>query len=374
MLAIGAGGVCAAAELSVNPSINFREEYNDNIRLTSAPHKSVFATTISPAVRFTRRTDTNEMSGKAQLNLNRYRGDSQLNANDVLIDLSFLQKLERDLLTLDGGFTRDSTFASELAGTGVVQARRQRTRAGFSPAWTKTLNERASLKFGYDFADVRYEDRQNTSLFNYRTEALAPTLKYKASERDDVFTTIGYSEYRAPDAGAKFKTVFVEGGFERKFSEVLVGRASVGVNRVRARLPQGEDSRNGWLTNLGLERRFETSSLSAQASRQLNPSGAGLLTETTRFALDWSQKLNPRAGYGLSASWYRNTFLDPLSTNRAERYYRLGARMNWLLTEYWSLEAGFGHERSEREGAENATANSVFVSAQYNWPKISVQR
>jgi hypothetical protein len=366
------GAWCVGAELSINPSINIRETYNDNIRLTSAPHRSVLQTTISPAVRFSRRTETSEANARAQLNVNRYTRDTQLNADDVLIDLSYLRKLERDLLALDAGIARDSTFASELAQTGVVQARRQRTRASASPAWTHNLSERSSVKLGYDLAEVRYQDRQNTNLVNYRAGTVFSGIKYKPSERDETFATLGYSEYKASDFATKFKTVFVEAGIERKFSEVLTARASLGANRVRFTVQDGSDTRSGWLANLNVERRFATAALTAEAGRELNPSGIGSLTETDRLALRWRQKINPRLEYSLSGAWYHNSFVGQVQNQRAERYLRVGAGLNWLASEYWTIEAGVGYE--EINDGSGASANSIFVGATYNWPKISLQR
>jgi hypothetical protein len=372
-LAAGCGAASSiGAELSINPSISVRETYNDNIRLTAAAHRSVFATAISPAVRFSYRTDTNEANARAQLNFNRYARDSQLNANDVLIDLSYLHKLERDLFALDAGIARDSTLASELNQTGIAQARRQRTRASASPAWTHGLSERSSVKLGYDLAEVRYQDRENTSLVNYRTSALFSGFKYKPSERDETFATVGYSEYKANEFATKFKTFFAEAGIEHKFSEVLSARASLGANRVRFTALDDSSTRSGWLANLNVERRFATATLTAEASRQLNPSGIGSLTETDRLAVRWVQSINPRLKYSLSGSWYRNSFVGIVRNETNERYLQFGAGLNWLATEYWSLEAGIGHE--EIESGSSATANSIFVGAQYSWPKIRVQR
>ena len=45
-----ASGYAFSAEWSAEPSVTLRQDYNDNINLTSAPHKPVWGTILSPAI------------------------------------------------------------------------------------------------------------------------------------------------------------------------------------------------------------------------------------------------------------------------------------------------------------------------------------
>lgn len=359
----------AAAQNTVTLSVSSREEYNDNFRLTTAPHSSVIATTVSPAARFTYATDTLSASGKAQVNFNRYQGDSQLNSNDVLLDGSIEKNFQLDRLKLLASYVRDSTLASDLAQTGVVQVNRQRTRLSLNPEWTGTISPRASWTVGYDFADMVYQDSANTGLVDYRTNKAYTTYGYRLTERSKAFVSAGVTNLKFDRAGDKTHTLFTLVGIEHDFSEVWRTEISLGLRRVRIRNAGNDNNESGWLGQGSLERRFETGSLRAAVARELNPTGLGLLTQTDKISVSWLDKISPTLTYDISAAAFRNSFVSTTTATNNDRYYRIDVRVGYALSENWIIDGGVGYAQINPDLGDSARSRSIFFSARYEWAR-----
>jgi hypothetical protein len=365
LLAMAAG----AAQNTVTLSVSLREEYNDNFRLTSAPHSNVLATTVSPAARFTYATDTLSATGKAQINFNRYRGDSQLNGNDILLDGAIKKSYPLDLLSLQTSYVRDSTLASELAQTGVVQVNRQRTRFGLNPEWTGTLSPRASLTAGYDFADVTYQDSSDTGLVDYRIHKGYTTYSYRLTERSRAFASAGINQLKFDQSGDKTRTIFAVGGLEHSFSETWRGEISAGFRRVRLPNSSSNNSESGWLGQAVAEQRFETGALRFAVGREINPTGLGLLTQTDKVSLAWSDKISPTVAYDISAAVYRNKFISNTTGSNNDRYYRIDVHIGYALTEQWIIDGGLAYAQIDPDLGSSARSRSVYLSARYEWSR-----
>src|SRR5258706_1349034 len=173
-----------AAEWSMEPSVDLRGEYDDNVNFASHPHPSVWAIKFSPDVKFSGATEALDVSGRIRVNVNRYFGENGLDTTDYITSLHSSYKTERHLLGLNIEAVRDSTLMSELSETGVVNERRQRTRVTANPTWSRSLTEATSLKATYRYDDVRYADTAGTSLIDYHEQSATVGLQSNLSERD----------------------------------------------------------------------------------------------------------------------------------------------------------------------------------------------
>src|ERR1043165_6603613 len=108
-----AASVSRAAQWSMDSSIAFRTEYDDNIALTTAPHSAVWGMLIAPEIKFSADTEALKVTGGLRFSVNRY-SDSQLNTIDHSLTLRSSYKTERDVFGLDFDSIRDPTLVSEL--------------------------------------------------------------------------------------------------------------------------------------------------------------------------------------------------------------------------------------------------------------------
>lgn len=421
-----------AAEWSIEPSISLREEYNDNIRFTTSPHPGVWQTSLSPSVRLSSKTEVSEVSGLAQINVNRFTGEQGLNQNDQLYSLITSLQSERNTWAMNAAYKQDSTAESERIATGVVQVRTQRTVSSLNPSWTRVLTERSSFKLDYNYQDVKYAAHINLNDYTY--QQAGGTLQYQLTERDQVSLAANYSitDYSPttrqydPTIAVRFPgfiAIFPGGGTDNiaykstargmqasvahLFSETLRGNLLVGwrsISTDTTHTCNGElgmifpttnsfcsgyvghtmvtfdnvTEGNGSSFSASLEKTLDSAKVSGFASRETNPSGSGLV-ETDKIGVSMSKSLTENLTGAVDAISYRTKYIS--LTNPGSRYYILEPKLNWRFSEWWTLDAGYRYARYEPESIANSTAvanaitsNAVYLNLTYNWPKIAISR
>ena len=392
-------GSSRAAEWSAEPSVALRADYNDNINLTSAPHPGVWGIKLSPDVKFSGETETLKVTGGLNVRINRYFGEDGLDTIDHTLSLRSDYKAERDLVGLKIDSIRDSTLVSELATTGAVQARRQRSLLTANPTWSRALTEATSLRASYSYTDVHYDESAGTGLINYGDQSASVGIESKLDERNVVNVTAYYDRYETNPAESRASTYGVQGGYDHDFSETLHGSFVVGLRRTQSTISSDalvcdgpiilgfclgtitevtsvqKETSSGYTLNASLAKRWETDTVSGQLSREINPSGVGSLIQTDRIQMIWTKEWSPTLSSNISAAAYRSRYIGGVVTNSNTRYYTVEPRLTWRLAEGWALDAGYSYARQNYETVPvKATANVVYVNLNYAWPKISVSR
>jgi hypothetical protein len=76
----------------------------------------------------------------------------------------------------------------------------------------------------------------------------------------------------------------------------------------------------------------------------------------------------------LVANVLQSYYLGGREDNKSN-YFRIDGSLSWNLTEYWRLSTGCSRAYTKSENVpENATANTLYLTIGYNWPKISNPR
>ena len=99
-----------AAEWAIEPSVEARATFTDNINLEPGVRENTPGWLLYPRVTFARRTEVTEISGKAGLGINRYPGHSDLDTEDANFLVNSKLSAERSQYGLTAGFIRDSTL------------------------------------------------------------------------------------------------------------------------------------------------------------------------------------------------------------------------------------------------------------------------
>ena len=408
-------GGAVADEWSIEPSASLYEEYNDNIRFTSAPHPNVWQTSLRPNVKFSKKTEISEVSGQAQLGINRYAGDPTLNQTDKLLLLFANYLSERNTWSMNTSYRSDTT--SEVVTNGLVQPRTQRSALSLNPSWRRSLTEKTSLRLDYQYQNVKYDKATST---DYTYQQVGSTLQYALSERDQVNLSTNYSRlkyvpiytlypfnlpytYGGSDTSViKSNTLGIQVGVTHLFSETMRGTFSLGrrdtVNSTQ-HICNGmlgststytntfctgfngdpmitytdETHSNGYSLNANLNKQFESGTISGLVSRDVNPSGSGLV-QTTQYGLSMSKALTEKLTASLDTSVYRTTFIS--TTSPGSRYYTFEPRLSWHFSEAWMLDGGYRYARVRYDNNVSSpiTANAVYLNLTYSWPKIAISR
>lgn len=386
-----------AAEWSAEPSVSLKEEYNDNIHLTTAPHSSVTTTTLSPSVKFNHATEISNISAGATLSANKYSGESGLDRVDQYYTFSSNYKTERSKWGLDAGYIRD--FASQNDPTAIGSlSLKQRSTVSARPSWEWSLSEKNSLRLDYQFSRVKFEVAQ---LSDYTNNTASASLIHNYSEKDQ-FTLRAYNtKFERTSGAVKSDTIGLVGGGTHKFSETLTGSFNIGgyklqttteggtilcaqwvelpfFGRVCARTivtPTTETSQQGSSLDASLNKQFESANINAQLSRSLDPNADGVLIESDKAGFSVSDNWTPLLTGNISASIVRSRYKDEALAANNSRYYTVSPSIHWRMSEWWSLDAGYRFTKTEREQSSvSAKSNAIFAQIRYDWPKISTSR
>ncbi len=386
-----------AAEWAIEPAIEARATSTDNIDLTPNVHENVLGLSASPRVTFARRTEATEMKGTASLGINRYPGNPELDADGVNLSLESLLRGERSSYGLTTAFVRDSTLESELETTGIVQERRQRNLVTVSPTWSHFLTPRSSVFAQYQYDQSRYESGSN--LTNYTNQQASGGYQYLISERTSGSLSGSFSHYETDTGSVLTDSYSLNAGLSHSTTERLTFGLGIGARRsdtmitstalfcefgavaicdffgipLQSATASSKISDSGISFNASADYGWERAHASVVISRDLNPTGSGLLVQTDRLAVEIGHEVSERLSANVKGAYLLSRYIGGVGSDTD--YYRVESGLRWQIDEWWSAGAGYSFAHQEGKGApDSASANTVFLSLSYNWPRISMSR
>ncbi len=384
-----------AAEWAIEPSISSRANWTDNINLTPKARENVFSWSVGPRVTFARRTEATEVAGTASVGINRYPGNSALDTDDAGLSLASQLRGERNTYGLSAAYTRDSTLQTELATTGIALARAQRDLATLSPSWSYSLTERSSVFAQYRYDQAHYQS--GIGLVDYSNQQGSGGYQYLLSERSAATLSASYSRYRTDDASILQSSYGVNVGLTHNPLERLTLALGIGSRRTDTKItntatfcPFGpviicntfgipletltatsNTSNSGLSYNASADYKWERTTANFSASRDINPTGSGLVVQTDRLAVGIGRQFSEKLSGNSSAVWLVSRYIGGLSGDID--YYNLNTSLSWKLDEWWSAGGGYSFAYQKVKGApDSASANTVYLSISFNWPKISI--
>jgi hypothetical protein len=389
-----------AAEWSLEPSLGIKTEYTDNIQFApGSDARSAWGIMVSPDVRFGGATETLTVVGGLNASFNRYPNQPEFDIDNYAFTLRSGWKVQQDTLALNVDAIRDSTLVTELETTGTVLAYSPRNSLNVNPSWIRQLTDRMLLDFRYSYRAADYDDTAGTSLTSWRDQSASVGLQWAPDERSALRLEAYYDKYSTDSASFRARTYGIQAGYNYAFSETFRAGVTAGLRRTHGTTSSSalvcdgfillgvcfgtlnelttvvNDDSTGYTVDAFLERRTETMTVGGRLSRQIYPSGVGSLVQTDRFAVSWTRRWVPILTVALDAAAYQTRYVGSLVGGSDSRYYRIEPRLSWRMTEDATMNAGFSYARQKYEDAPvTATANLVYVSIVYKWPKASVSR
>lgn len=408
-----------AAEWSVEPRISLRSGYNDNIRLTTGPHDSVWESSLTPAVKFGVATENNGLFGNASASVRRFTGGSGANSSSLLdredyqLRTNAYQRSELNEISGTLDLTRDSTLDSELDETGrVIQDRASRTRISLSPSWARLINEKTRLSLSYSFTNVSYSDEIGVpNLIEYDYEVLSASLTRQFTPKLQGTISSSFSTYK-PEIGYDSETMNLQIGLTRNFSETLSTSWLAGVRETSSDTPistgfcvgaddpanfpacspsppgiaiqtgaiKDESKNSGSAYSANITKILERGKLTAALSRSSNPSGDGQLLDTTRLILFGEHKFSETFKTSMSVEYSNaetivNTSGQP-NRQTDEDFFRVKPKLFWQWRQEWLLSAEYEYTENDNNNSssDTATRNAFYLTLSYHQPKIAVSR
>jgi hypothetical protein len=371
------------AEWSAEPSLSVRGDYNSNLLLTSAEHRDTWGHWVSPGVTFGGATERFEVSGKAATDFVSYYGGVDQSITNMNFPLSMKYRTEGETFGLDGGFIRDNTLMGELQQTGVVLRFTQRNYWNVAPSWTHALTERLSLQGGYQFTNAAYENGLQLGLVDYTTHGGSAGLIYHTSETNQVQLTGIVTEFEAPQASSLRSSIY--GGqvsMTHAFTETVTASLSAGGRYVSSSVDAGfsrlRDSQIVWVGDARLRKKWADATATIEASREVFPSGFGLLLQTSRIGIGLSKEVTERFSLSLDAAVLFATSVTSKALPAMfpeNRYVSITPGLHWRMADWWTMDLSYSYARRDVESFnEMAFSNAAMIMLTYFPPKWSVGR
>lgn len=415
-------GNARADEWALESSVDLQLRHTDNLDLRAGDSPIANTTaSISPRASFFSRSEAREIKGSLGLSANAVSNDAATSTLDYSAAVQGTWRPdELNQLGLSTHLVRDSTQQSELAATGVVLARYQRTQLTLAPSWQRALDERTTLSVGYQGTSVRYE--AEAGLADYTDQNLSLGLRRLVSERLSVSATATQRWFRADpltqprtvsattlllaETTNTTRTSGLSLGIQFQASERLQLNADVGVQGwktdQRQRLstcvspflpgllfPIAACRETGFpLTSADSDAesssrtstygadgsyRFETGDVSFALGRSATASGSGALLQTDRISGGLRGRWSDTLAYSVDTSAVRSR--TPDGQGSESRYFRFSPALSWRIDPQISLDVGIATTRQRSgAGAPTARANEIFVSLSYRLDPLSISR
>jgi hypothetical protein len=263
------------------------------------------------------------------------------------------------------------------------------------------------LNLSYQFTRVNYSDEPEISrLVEYDSQVVSSSLVRQFTPRIQGTLSASYSRYE-PETGRDSRTINLQAGISRNFSETLVasflaGRRDTTSDSVipigfcihadpGASFPtctggspvftgtiKGETDTSGSVFSGSITKTLETGSLSASLSRSTNPGSNGELLDTTRLILEGKHRFTETLRSSLTVEYNEretivNRFGGELSLND-RTLLRIRPRISWRWSREWVLAGQYEYADSENEFSRKARRNAVYLTLNYQPTKIYMSR
>ena len=137
----------------------------------------------------------------------------------------------------------------------------------------------------------------------------------------------------------------------------------------RLRAPSGCSAAN-------LTKKFERATVQVSGSRNIVPSGFGLLIQTDRAGLTVSHDLTETLTASFDGSGYIVSGITERATGGTfpeNRYVYLTPKIAWKFLEWWKLELSYTYRRRDVDGfSDPAMSNGTMFMLTYYPPKLAL--
>lgn len=339
-----------AAEWSLTPALSVKGIYNSNLLLTPLPHHESYGYWVSPATEFAGKTERLEVSSRMAADFVGYFGKEAVDKTfeNVFVPVSARYTMERDVLGLTGGFVRDNTLLGELQATGVVLDFTQRNQWSANPTWTRSLTERWSLQLDAQFSYTTYDGHQ-TRLVDYRVVGGSGGVLYQVTERDQIRLTGSYAQFQTVNSLLRADFPGVSMGLTHAFSESSSGNVYAGPKFLSSTVvlgdSQGVTSQDTvWVAGGSISKQFERATIQGSITRDLFPSGFGLIIATNRAEVANSYRLSETVTGSLNIVASLTSGKSEAATGivfRDRRYISVRPAISWKFCEWWEAEVSY---------------------------------
>lgn len=345
--------------------------YDDNVLLTPETHIGGWYSAADLSAQLQFEADQVVFRADPRLLATRYQSETNLNRTERYLTLfgQFTSELAINSLTLSAA--QDTTLTSELGLTGFAAVNKKHRTSAATFNTTHAFNEFVDGSLQLYATTNRYLDAQGTGLIDYNYGSALLNVNYKFTERSSFFLQTSAGKLQVPSqantiAGLDYNKTNLAAvlGYSVMMSPRWKATVYWGPSQVRT----GYAVASGSDYSVSVTRKSELMSLATSFTRDVTPSGYGLLSRRDQARLDWNQPLTERwaTNWSLISVRTRNVLTDGSLELNSVNYRDLTGGVSWLYSPTWTVSLSAGYTRQQVQGLDVA-ANRHHAALNISW-------
>jgi hypothetical protein len=366
VLAVAIAAPALRAEWAVSPALTMEADWQENPRMQQhGNEEQVAGMAVVFDTAFTRKTALGGLSIRPRVDASSYPDAEDLESTNTFLDLSVNRKGERSGWSLDTGLARDTTLATELETTGIVDTNRRQRRATLASAFHRNLSHRASIGGEIGGQEIDYVDTQNTDLVDYSYLSAAVVGNFSASESTRFSATLRTNEFEAPDIAVRQRDYSLVAGVERIVSPNWSFGVNFGPSLVET---ESGDSDSGVLLGFDVTASGQRFGTKLSMLRSPLPTGRGVITSRDRLILSVSRALNERAAIvaAVQAIETEDVVYEANVAPEKRTYQRAELRFEHRVGRHWSASYAAVWANQTYQSANSAEQEQAVVSVTWH--------
>lgn len=348
-----------AATLSSESSVGIAADYNSNPFLRSSQINSAESEAVVANLPATYTSDTISYELIPRVRFAETQGVASLLSDYQYLDADWHLNEERNILTLNGFWHRDSTYYNLFENAELNGASLHRQEETASASYERLINERSDIQVSGSYDQVNYGQNPLLAVVSYNYAQGSAQYDRTLAERWRWTTSAGWGQYQLREQSYRSDTSFAQTGLSYSISELWSTSLQIGYSRVTSesqeqqlaifQAPGGGYEFGFETVKVGstqgtdsfaatVERKAERLVLDLAVSQALEPTGFGALLTVDDASIaaniPWSQR------WTFGARLHASRLSDPLQQiNLSDRrFYDAGLNASWLVTEHWTLQ------------------------------------
>lgn len=313
--------------------------YDDNVRLSAADPQTSSNVLADLSAAFLRHGDSVDFSLNPHALLMRYPELHLLNHDDVDVNAALTQRGERFKRVASVSYLRDSTLTSERGLTGLTETNRPHETVGATFSNAVQATQRFTISGQGSWTANHYADASGTGLVDYDYGAAAINADYSLTARSSLSFDGSYGKLIVPTTDAGSRSLAANIGWQTLLAERWKVSLSAGPIRVESDFIVD----NGTGYSMSLRHESEVNAFIVSLSRDVIPTGRGVLSKRERASLSWSYNVTERLSAQATAQWIKNREVAPDFGVEfpATRYANVSSDWQWQCTPSIALYASF---------------------------------
>jgi len=362
---------CKAADLTIEPSIQLRGVYDDNLDFESKDEKDSFGANAIPNLTLDYQTELLKVSLIGQLDTIKYFTETDYDRTNHLYGFDGEYRMApRWVIQGNLQYRRDETTDSQLDETGqAFRRKRVQTYDGGSGLFYE-LSELSDIGLAFEYRKRDFSSDDSADFDRYTF--LLPYTKRFANQRDTLAFVPEYTIFDSDREDAKDYSFAVE--WERQISETLTSQLNVGgrYTDIDESNNNNNDDSLGYFGKAALSKTTETFLGEMGVTRELRANSDGQVIVVNRFYTRGDKKFLARLGIRFYGAVYLSDTESSETNGDKTRFLDLRPTLYYELTENHSLLLAYEYQNQKEfdvPGDPVTERNRMWLGFEFKFPQ-----